>query len=56
MLILLARHGLLRELQVAGRLRAYVPASAGEPGTGPGPATLSRGPAAAHGDGPPGSG
>ena len=40
MLILLARHGLLRELKSPGGYVRYVPASVGEPGTGPGPATL----------------
>jgi SOS-response transcriptional repressor LexA len=40
MLILLARHGLLRELKSPGGHVRYVPASAGAPGPGPGPATL----------------
>jgi hypothetical protein len=40
MLILLARHGLLRQLKSPGGYVRYVPASARDPGTGPGPATL----------------
>jgi LexA DNA binding domain len=39
MLIVLARHGLLRELKSPGGHVRYVPASAGEPRTGPSPAT-----------------
>lgn len=39
-LILLARHGLLRELRTPGGYTRFVPAEAGAPRPGPSPATL----------------
>ncbi len=40
MLILLARHGLLRELRTPGGYTRFVPAEAGSPRPGPSPAAL----------------